>query len=110
MTSSLSTSFIPSQSCVQSPPSSPPSSAPSSVVSLPNPTSKALPFISENINSDKQSSETSPESSTSVPLPAGTTEPVNENASTVDPLAETVKPFAVASPPDAPVTHPSWSN
>ena len=54
---------------------------------------------SEKINSDKQPSETSPESSTSVPSPAGITEPVNEKARTVLPLAETVNPFAAASPP-----------
>ena len=35
------------------------------------------------MKSDKQSSDTSPESSTNVPSPAGTTDPVNENASTV---------------------------
>ena len=62
------------------------------------------------MNSDKQSSVILPESSTRVPFPAGTTEPVNENANTVDALAETVNPFEVASPPDAPVTHPSWLN
>ena len=52
---------------------------------------------------------TSPPSSAE-PLPkpteAGITEPVNENPRTALPLAETVKPFASASPPPAPVTQP----
>ena len=65
-----------------------------------------MPAASENIKSDRQSSVTSPASSTNVPEPAGITEPVNENARTVEPLADTVKPFAAASPPAAPVTHP----
>ena len=65
---------------------------------------------SENIKSDKQFSETSPESSTSVPSPAGITEAVNENPRTVLPLAETVKPFAAASPPAAPATQPLCEN
>ena len=70
----------------------------------------ALEGKSEKIKFDKHSSVISPVKTTRVPSPAGTTEPVNENANTVEPLAETVNPFAVASPPDAPVTHPSWSN
>ena len=86
------------------------STPPSSAEPLPNPTDSEFPLASENINSDKQSSETPPESSTRVPAPAGITEPVNENASTVDPLAETVKPFAAASPPAAPATQPLWAN
>ena len=69
-------------------------------------TTKDSPDIFEKINPDRQSSEISPESSTKVPSPAGTTDPVNENAKTVVPLADTVNPFAVASPPLAPVTHP----
>ena len=50
------------------------------------------------------------ESTTRVPEPAGITEPVNENPRTVLPLAETVKPFAAASPPAAPVTQPLCEN
>ena len=57
-----------------------------------------------------QPSVTSPSKTTKVPSPAGTTEPVNENAKTVEPLADTVKPFAAASPPLAPSTHPLWEN
>ena len=83
-----------------------PSSPPSSADSVTNSTDKAKPFISENIYSERQSSDISPESSTSVPSPAGTTEPVKENAKTVEPLADTVKPFAAASPPLAASTHP----
>ena len=45
-----------------------------------------------------------------VPTPAGITEPVNENARTTVPLAETVNPFAAASPPPALVTHPLCEN
>ena len=73
---------------------------------LPNPTESSEPSEAAKIKSDKQSWLTSPESSTSVPSPAGTTEPVNENPRTALPLAETVKPFASASPPPAPVTQP----
>ncbi len=42
-----------------------------------------------------------------VPAPAGITPPVNEKPSTVVPLAETVKPFAAASPPVADTIVPS---
>ena len=42
-----------------------------------------------------------------VPSPAGITPPVNEKPSTVVPLAETVKPFAAASPPVADTIVPS---
>ena len=73
-------------------------------------TTKAPPAASENMNADKQSSVIFPASSTNVPLPAGTTEPVKENARTTVPDAEMVNPFAVASPPLAPVTHQLWSN
>ena len=45
--------------------------------------------------------------STNVPDPDGIDEPENEKASTVPALAETVKPFAAASPPFAPDAHPS---
>ena len=38
------------------------------------------------------------------------TAPENENAKTVELLAETVNPFDAASPPDAFSTHPLWSN
>ncbi len=62
--------------------------------------------MSENINEERHSSDISPDSSTRVPSPAGTTDPVNENAKTVVPLAETVNPFAAASPPAAPSTQP----
>ena len=48
----------------------------------------------------------SPVSSTRVPEPDGITAPVNEKAKTVLPLADKVNPFAVASPPLAPETHP----
>ena len=85
-------------------------SPPSSAEPPPNSTSREFPPASENINSDKQSSETSPSSSTNVPEPAGITEPVNENAKTVLPLEEIVKPFAAASPPVAPVTQPLCPN
>ena len=93
-----------------SPPSSEPSSPPSSEEPPPKPTSSEFPEASENIKSDKHPSVTSPASSTRVPAPAGITEPVNENASTVEPLAETVKPFAAASPPEAPDTQPLCEN
>ena len=52
----------------------------------------------------------SPVSSTRVPEPDGITAPVNEKAKTVLPLADKVKPFAAASPPLAPETHPLWVN
>ena len=60
-----------------------------------------------------QKAEASPSISkfTRVPDPAGITEPVNEKPKTVDALAETVKPFATASPPVAPRSEtPSTSN
>ena len=73
-------------------------------------TDNGCPKIFENINPDRQSSEIFPVSSTSVPSPTGTTDPVKENAKTVVPLADTVNPLAVASPPAAPSTQPSCEN
>ena len=73
-------------------------------------TDNGCPEIFENINPDRQSSEIFPVSSTRVPSPAGTTDPVNENAKTVVPLTDTVNPLAVASPPEAASTQPSCEN
>ena len=70
-------------------------------------TTKGPPAESENTNADRQSSVMSPSRTTRVPSPAGITEPVNENASTTVPDADVVNPLAAASPPAAPVTHPS---
>ena len=36
--------------------------------------------------------------------------PVKEKPSTTSPLAEIIKPFAAASPPEAPEAHPSCAN
>ena len=54
-----------------------------------------------------QSKLTSPPSSTNVPMPAGTTDPVNENPKTAVALEDTLNPLASASPPPALVTQPS---
>ena len=83
----------------------------SDMIVIPDITTTYLdPFTSEKINPDRQSCVSSPESSTKLPSPAGTTDPVNENAKTVVPLADTVNPLVVASPPEAPVTHPLCEN
>ena len=71
-----------------------------------NPNVSAPPAESENTYSDKQSNETSPPNSTNVPIPAGTTDPVNENPKTAEALEDTVNPLASASPPPALVTQP----
>ena len=95
-----------------SPPQSPPPSVdpPSSAEPSSNETSNASPIELEKIKSDKQSEEIFPANSSKVPEPEGITAPVKENAKTVLPLDERVNPFAAASPPLAPDTHPSWVN
>ena len=70
-------------------------------------TTSAPPAASENTKSNKQSCVTSPSSSTNVPAPAGITAPENEKPRTVQPPACTTKPADAASPPAAPVAHPS---
>ena len=60
----------------------------------------------ENIKSLKHPCVISPASSINVPDPAGITEPVSENAITVDPPTDIINPFAPASPPNASSTHP----
>ena len=62
------------------------------------------------MKSDKQSWLISPTNSTNVPDPAGITAPEKEKPITAVPLADTAKPFAAASPPEALVTQPLWSN
>ena len=59
------------------------------------------------MKSDRQLRDTSPSSTNNVPLPAGTTAPVREKPITAEPLDDIIKPAAVASPPEAAVTHPS---
>ena len=54
-----------------------------------------------------QSKLTSPPSSTKVPIPAGTTDPVNEKPKTVVALEDILNPLDSASPPPALVTQPS---
>ena len=64
------------------------------------------PPASDNTRSTTHALSASPSTSRTVntPLPAGITEPENENPSTVVALVDTVKPLASASPPDAPTT------
>ena len=51
------------------------------------------------------------ESTVSVPQPLGTTDPVKEKPSTVEPPADTVKPAEAASPPETPtIEAPSTLN
>ena len=65
-------------------------------------------IIFENIKSDSDSSvQSALPKSTNVPAPAGMTLPENEKARTTVLDAEIVNPLAAASPPLAPIAHPS---
>ena len=68
---------------------------------------KVVPPGAEKTNSDKEDSEQSPPKLTRVPLPVGIVAPEKEKAKTTPLLADTVKPFAAASPPEAPLAQPS---